>query len=303
MKMNIKQRLHYSPLFNELKTILRWRKLRPLNCYPHGHFYSPIVSRSDVEDYEDRIYEEQSRDTLPDVDMHRSEQLRLLKEFSRFYPELPFPENRTDKHRYYLNNQSYEYTDGIILYSFIRHFKPRRIIEIGSGFSSALMLDTKELFCNDLELTFIEPYSKQMNVLFRQNDKAECRILTEKVQDVPVEEFRRLQENDILFIDSSHVSKTGSDVNYELFRILPALKPGVLIHFHDIFYPFEYPKDWVYLGKNWNEAYLLRALLGYTDKFKIQFFSHYMHSHHAAAFADMPLTYKNPGGNIWIKKM
>jgi len=87
-----------------------------------------------------------------------------------------------------------------------------------------------------------------------------------------------------------------------LNQILPRLKEGVLIHFHDVLYPFEYPKEWVFQGRNWNEDYILRAFLLYNSKFEILLFSDYIHKHHKEAFVDMPLTYKNSGGNLWIEK-
>ncbi len=99
------------------------------------------------------------------------------------------------------------------------------------------------------------------------------------------------------------MSKTGSDVNYILFDILPILNKGVFIHFHDIFYPFEYPKKWVYEGRNWNEDYILKAFLMYNSEFKIRLFSHYLHELHKDTFKDMPLCYKNTGGNIWLEKI
>ena len=115
--------------------------------------------------------------------------------------------------------------------------------------------------------------------------------------------FAQLQENDILFIDSTHVSKLNSDVNRIIFNILPALKKGVLIHFHDIFWPFEYPKTWVKEGRAWNEAYLLRAFLEYNTDFEILFFSHYTHLFNREWIAaNMPLFLNNLGGNIWLRK-
>ena len=122
------------------------------------------------------------------------------------------------------------------------------------------------------------------------------------MQSVALENFKKLKANDILFIDSSHVSKTGSDVNYELFEILPNLASGVLIHIHDMFFPFEYPKEWVYEGRNWNELYMLRAFLNYNQDFDILLFSHYMHEKHEKAFENMPLTYENTGWNLWLQK-
>jgi hypothetical protein len=127
-------------------------------------------------------------------------------------------------------------------------------------------------------------------------------LIEKKVQDLNLEIFEKLNCGDFLFVDSSHVVKTGSDVNYILFEILPRLKSGVLIHFHDIFYPFEYPKDWVFNGWNWNEDYFLRAFLMYNTEFEIKLFSHYLHKHYSDVFKNMPLCYNNYGGNLWIMK-
>jgi predicted O-methyltransferase YrrM len=286
-----------------IRTLIKWRKYNPLSKYPFGHFYSPIVSRAELVELENEIWGEGGQDFIMGINLNLENQLLLLKEFSKYYPEMPFKDEKPDKHRYCFNNGAYAYTDAIVLYSFIRHFKPKRIIEIGSGHSSAVMLDTREAFVNDINITFIEPYPKRLYRLFKDNDRDNCTVLAKKVQNVEISEFQKLQRNDILFIDSSHVSKTGSDVNYEIFKILPALNSGVIIHFHDVFYPFEYPKSWVSEGRNWNEDYLLRAFLSYNDQFEIVLFSDFIHQHHKAAFEEMPLTYKNTGGNLWIRKV
>jgi hypothetical protein len=133
-------------------------------------------------------------------------------------------------------------------------------------------------------------------------DKKSTSIIQSDVQLITLDNFEKLQAGDILFIDSTHVVKTGSDVNYILFEILPLLRSGVFIHFHDVFFPFEYPKEWVYEGRNWNEDYFLRAFLMYNNKFEIRLFCEYIHRHHKVAFKDMPLTYKNTGGNLWLEK-
>lgn len=286
-----------------IRTLVKWGKYKPLSKYPFGHFYSPLVSKSELNELEDQIWEDVAQDFISGINLNHENQLLLLKEFSKYYPEMPFKDEKSDKQRYSFNNGAYAYTDAIILYSFIRHFKPKRIIEIGSGHSSAVMLDTRETFVNNINLTFVEPYPKRLYRIIKDTDRANCTVLETKVQKVGLEQFRELQSNDILFIDSSHVSKTGSDVNYEIFEILPGLNPGVIIHFHDVFYPFEYPKSWVSEGRNWNEDYLLRAFLSYNNNFEILLFSDYIHKHHKAAFEDMPLTYKNTGGNLWIRKI
>ncbi|SHM64622.1 Methyltransferase domain-containing protein [Flavobacterium xanthum] len=185
----------------------------------------------------------------------------------------------------------------------IRHFEPKKIIEVGSGYSSMIMLDTNELFFkNQIDLTFIDPNPERLYSLMKESDKNKTTVIEKDVQIIPLDIFKKLQAGDILFIDSTHVSKTGSDVNYILFEILPILTTGVLIHFHDIFYPFEYPKEWVFNGFNWNEDYILKAFLMYNEKFEIKLFSNYLHKHHKDVFKQIPLFYNDTGANLWLEK-
>jgi len=273
------------------------------SCFPNGHFYSPVIAIDAVKKRESEIWKSRELDGISGIDLRTEEQKKLLLEFSKFYTELPFKSEKQEKLRYQFENGSYSYTDGIILYSMMRRFEPKQIIEIGSGFSSTVLLDTSELFFdNQINLTFIEPYPERLYSLMKEGDKENNNVIVSDVQLVSLSVFEKLNSGDILFVDSTHVSKTGSDVNYILFEILPVLKSGVLIHFHDVFYPFEYPKEWVFQGRNWNEDYILRAFLMYNGKFEIKLFSEYLHKHHKEAFDDMPLCYKNHGGNLWIEK-
>ena len=273
------------------------------SCYPPGHFYSPIISVEDIKSRETEIWPEPLEDKVNGIDLQTNSQLELITQLSKYYPEIPFKDSQSDKLRYWFKNPFYAFTDGIVLHTMIRHLKPERIIEVGSGFSSALMLDTNDLFFdNSIHLTFIEPYPMRLNSLISQKDKANSTIVENVIQKVSLDVFKELQAGDILFIDSTHVSKTGSDVNYILFDILPVLNTGVLIHFHDVFFPFEYPKNWVFKGRNWNEDYFLKAFLMYNINFEIRLFSHYIHALHSDAFKEMPLCYKNTGGNLWIEK-
>ena len=184
------------------------------------------------------------------------------------------------------------------------HFKPQRIIEVGSGFSSAVMLDTNDLFFSkQIALTFIEPHPERLFSLLNDEDKKRHRIITEMVQNVPLETFDTLEANDILFIDSSHVAKVGSDVVHLLTNVLPRLNKGVIIHFHDIFWPFEYPEEWIREGRAWNEAYVLKAFLQFNAAFRILFFNSYLAIHHKEVLAqNFPLMLKNSGGSLWIEK-
>ena len=139
--------------------------------------------------------------------------------------------------------------------------------------------------------------------LIKENDKNLVRLRESKLQDVDLEVFSALNAGDILFIDSSHVCKVNSDVNYIFFKIMPLLKNGVYIHFHDIFYPFEYSKEWIYEGRTWNESYFLRAFLSYNSAFRIVFFTSFMQYFYKNRLENqMPLLMRDIGGSIWIQK-
>nr|WP_259372700.1 class I SAM-dependent methyltransferase [Schlegelella koreensis] len=184
----------------------------------------------------------------------------------------------------------------------MQHVRPRRIIEVGSGHSSAAMLDVDDRFLgSSTEFDFIDPYPERLLGLLRSEDRERCTVHAKPVQDVPLELFDKLEANDILFIDSSHVAKIGSDVVHLLTYVLPRLKRGVLVHVHDIFWPFEYPKMWLMQGRAWNENYMLKAFLQFNDRFRIVFFSSYLAIHHADAIRrHMPRFEKNPAGGIWL---
>lgn len=293
-------------LSQELK---RWR-----TWMPPGHFYSPIPSLAELKQQEQRIFA-QAGPSIAAVDLNVERQLQLLEAFRSYYDDMPFPETATEGFRYYFRNNYFSFADGVTLYCMLRHVRPRRVVEVGSGFSSALMLDTNDRFLDrSIRFTFIEPYPERLESLIWDTDQANTAILRQPVQEVPLSLFGELQAGDILFIDSSHVCKTGSDVNFLIFDVLPALQPGVHVHFHDIFYPFEYPKSWVYEGVAWNEAYMLRAFLQYNDAFRIEFFVSFMTSRmRSQVAASTPLAlesekddislYKDaPGGSIWLVK-
>jgi predicted O-methyltransferase YrrM len=270
---------------------------------PPGDTYSPIPSLAEVGDREKLIYAVPRE--IPGLDLNEAGQLRLFDQLREYYPDQPFPEEKTAGRRYWFRNPAYSYSDAVLLYCLIRHLRPRRIIEVGSGYSSCAILDTNELFFDDsIDCTFIEPAPQLLRSLLRAGDLEKIHLREQRLQEIEGAIFAQLQANDILFVDSSHVSKIDSDVNHLFFRILPLLESGVFIHFHDIFYPFEYPLEWVYEGRAWNETYLLRAFLQYNREFQIQLFNTFIDCFHKEKyFGDMPLVEKNPGGSIWLKKL
>mgnify|MGYP001367840184 CR=1 FL=1 len=271
---------------------------------PSGHFYSPIPNLDDVKKRENIIFDKSSN-KIEGIDLREDVQLLFFEKLAEYYKDMPFGEKKREGLRYFFENTAFSYADGIFLHTIIRHLKPKRIIEVGSGYSSCVTLDTNEIFFNNaIECTFIEPYPQLLESLIKEDDKKNVKIISKNLQEVDLEEFSKLEAGDILFIDSTHVSKIDSDVNYIFFKLLPYLKKGVYIHFHDIFFPFEYPKNWIYEGRAWNEDYLMRAFLQYNNSFEIVFFIDYMQNFHENLIREkMGLALRNGGGGIWIEKV
>ena len=276
---------------------------KKLGFEPPGHYYSPIPSFEEIRKDEKRIFADVPQ-TIPGVELNNDTQLKLLSRFKSYYRDMPFQAEKQADLRYYYDNPAYSYSDGIFLHCMIRELKPRRIIEVGSGFSSCMIMDTNELFFDgSIATTFIEPHPELLMSLLTDADKSRTKTIPCRLQDVDLDEFESLQANDILFIDSTHVSKIDSDVNRIMFDILPRLASGVYIHFHDICFPFEYPKEWVLEGRAWNEAYLLKAFLQFNNSFEVVLMSTYLAKFHAPFLREnLPLCLENPGGSIWIRK-
>jgi methyltransferase family protein len=291
------------PYIGRLRNQIRNAEIRNAGRYPLGHYHSPIPKREDILQYLELMKTDEIE--LPDVDLNRQKQWELLTAFQVFYDDLPFPEKKDQECRYYYDQTWFCYADAIFLYSFLRYRNPKRVVEVGSGFSSAVILDTAGKFLTQQpEITFIDPYPNRLMRLLRPHDEGNIRIIKKKVQEVHIDTFNSLQAGDLLFIDSSHVIKCGSDVQFLMFKVLPRLPIGVFVHFHDVFYPFEYPSEWLLIGRYWNEDYFIRAFLAYNSEWQIYFFNTYV----AFAFRDfllakMPLCLKNTGGSIYIQRV
>src|SRR5690606_7948483 len=243
-----------------------WNKLMGLNdfYFPPGHYYSPLSSREEIDNLNIDYFK--PKDTIPAIALNSDIIKNRLLRYAEYYDEFKTLFCSNSESVFKVNNGYYSYSDAIFLFSVLKEIQPARYFEIGSGYSSILTIQT-DLLClgNNIEKKFIEPYPSDRLLKMLKGDEKKVEVICKKVQDVPLELFERLEANDVLFIDSSHVSKLGSDLNYIIFNILPILKTGVLIHFHDIFYPFEYPQAWVRGNRwhSWNEVYLLRAFLMY----------------------------------------
>ncbi|MCC7418388.1 MAG: class I SAM-dependent methyltransferase [Acidobacteria bacterium] len=209
----------------------------------------------------------------------------------------------------YLNEDEFAANEGLsrvdraILHAMVRSHKPRKIIEIGSGASTRILARAGRLNEADgaaPELTSIDPSPRAARAAARIAGLS--RFIQQKVQAVDPAEFDGC---DLLFVDSSHVAGIGSDVNFEQLELLPRVKPGCLVHFHDILVPGEYWPDWV-LGKRyyWSEQYLLWAFLLFNDTFSVRWASRYMQVRHEEAVAAAFPFYRRTDrlSSFWIQR-
>lgn len=271
--------------------------------WPPGHFYSPLPDIEKIKEEEQKIFGSVPCQ-LPGIDLNTDDQIKLVRQFAQYRDQFPFQKEKQRNLRFFFGNPNFCLGDAFILYSFIRYFQPKRVIEIGSGYSSCLFLDMNEIFCNNqISYTFIDPYPQLFYSLIKKEERENIQMIPEKLEDIDTGIFSSLSNRDILFIDSTHVSKINSDVNHILFRIFPQLNPGVFIHFHDIFYPFEYPREWIYQGRAWNEAYILRAFLQYNKDFNIVFFNSYLGTFYNELLRrELPLLSEHSGSSIWLQR-
>jgi predicted O-methyltransferase YrrM len=249
-------------------------------------FYSPIPN---VGELEPRVFDRVSKCT--GIDFRPEQQKTLLNGFKKYAQEAEFPKN-----------EGLSRADTAILHCFVRHSKPAKVVEIGAGVSTqiiaaALSLNNREGVKS--QFISIEPY---LNDTLRQQFPKDVTLIEKKVQDTNLALF---DDCDLLFIDSSHVSKIDSDVNFEFFEILPRLKPGALIHFHDILLPAEYWRQWIEDAHYfWNEQYLLQAFLMFNSEFRVEWASSYMRLNHGAEIANVFPFFKTTDhiSSFWIRR-
>jgi len=269
---------------------------------PPGHFYSPLPDIHDLEG----VYRTAASKHIQGININEEKQIDLLKRLSDYYTKLPFGDGiRKNDTRYFFNgNEWYSYGDAIILFCMINYIRPQRFIEVGSGYSSTVTLDACEMLGAGTRITLIEPYPNRLLGLLSKKDNPKELLISKHIQDVDPSLFDELNEGDILFIDSSHVVKFASDVQFIFTVVLPRLKPGVIVHFHDIFWPFEYPLEWLKEGCAWNEAYFLRVFLMNNENYEILYFNDFMAQTHGELLRKyLPLSTKNAGCSFWMKKL
>ena len=273
-------------------------------AFPPGHFYSPVVDPATL----DRVRTWPAQPEVLGIDFNdASHRAILLDDFPRFAGDYDYAEvlpDTPDLAAFYTQNTQFSGLDPVVLFVMLRAGRPRRLIEVGSGYSSLLIADVNRRWLDGaLEVTCIEPYPRPF---LEQPVPGLAALVRAPVQEVALSRFEALEAGDILFIDSSHVAKTGSDVNHLYFEVLPRLASGVLVHVHDIFLPHDYPVEWV-IGENrsWNEQYVLRALLQGGSAFEVLFGSAYACTRfptlvvQALARPDGEL---RGGGSFWMRK-
>jgi hypothetical protein len=262
------------------------------------HFYQPIP---DTQTLPESLWNRPSE--LVGIDMNDSVQLDLLrKRFPKFSEEYEaFPTKPTgEPSRFYLNNGLFDGMDALVAYCMVRHFKPRLVIEVGSGFSS-LILGEAAAKNGSSTLICIEPFPQEF---LKRSFPGLHSLIEKKVEDVEIGFFSQLGSGDILFIDSSHTVKIGGDVNYLFLEVLPRLKAGVIVHVHDIFFPFDYRRDWVLDElRFWTEQYLLQAFLTFNSEFEVLMSNSYLSQYYSDNLkAAFPSLSSWGGGSFWMRR-
>jgi hypothetical protein len=268
--------------------------------WPPGHFYSPIPDLDDVRRREAAIFREPD-EPVPGIDLREQPQLALLRDLAAPCAEQPWGDKPRSGLRFGFDNPNFQQGEALVLLGLMRLARPRRVIEIGSGWSSCALLDINERFLGgEVRCTFIEPHPELLRELAPDE---QLDVRAHGVQDVGLELFDELGRDDMLIVDSTHVAKVGSDVNRIVFEVLPRLAPGVLVHVHDVYHGFQYPRKWVYEGRAWNEVYVLRAFLMFNSAWEIVFYSSLLAARRPEAFAaSLPPAAHSPGSSLWLRR-
>lgn len=263
-----------------------------------NHFYQPVP---DILSLNKKIFQDES--PMYGIHMNDDIQLDLLKnklsKYKKEFKSFSLKGNVKD-YEFHLNNLAFDGLDALVYYSIIRTFNPKNIIEVGSGWSTKIAAKAARRIPGN-RLFSIEPYPQGF---LQKGFPGFTKLIARKVQEVPFEFFAQLKKNDILFIDSSHTVKTGGDVNYLIFNILPKLNKGVLVHIHDIFFPDDYPKIWIKKAhKFWNEQYLLQAFLMFNNEFEVIYGNTYMGKRYPEEVKKVFSTVWPHvlGGSFWIR--
>ena len=277
-----------------------------------GHFYSPIPDQSEVELYLDSDQFQRQKARV-DAMLDYGAMADLWRTIAPKAVSFPFEASRD--FRYYGRNGQFLYFDATVLSAMLTMLNPRKVVEIGCGYSSAAMFDTFDRL-DGARLESFVCIDPDMSRLDKLNPPNFVTRLEAKVQSCNLNVFSDLSDGDLLFIDSSHVLKTGSDLHFEYLELLPRLGKGTIVHIHDVFYPFEYPPEWLLKdGRAWNEVYLVDLMLSHGTSWEVVFFNHAMIENAPDVFETSPSVWKRfnefsvpkwqrsiMAGSIWLRK-
>ncbi|MHB8658429.1 MAG: class I SAM-dependent methyltransferase [Solirubrobacteraceae bacterium] len=275
----------------------------PINRFPVGHYYSPMYDSRELAQQREQLWPPSPREAVG-IDWREEAQLELCHLVFAQQQQLEFiDEPSGDQLEYHTSNDQYPPLDAWVLAGMLEHLNPRRMIEVGSGFSTLVSARTnRERLASQMQLTCVEPYPRDF-VLQGIPGVSDLRV--ERIQDTPLALFSELSAGDVLFIDTAHTVKTGGDVVWIFQEIIPRLAPGVYVHIHDVFVPGEYPQAWVMDGWGWNETYLVRAFLSFNAAFEIVWGQQYMLHHHLqelrSAFPGLERSTPS-GAALWIRR-
>lgn len=271
---------------------------RKMGVFPiTAHYYEPLFDMSHVD------LSGRPRD-LPGVDLNHATQIALLEAFDG--GDIPDDWDRPagDDARFSLRNRNFGAGDADLWWHVIRHFKPARIIEVGSGHSTrvarqAIARNTSEQPAYVCDHLCIEPY--EMPWL----EKLGIQIHRQKLENIDPALFATLGQGDMLFIDSSHMIRPGGEVLMEFLQLIPRLAEGVIVHIHDIFTPRDYPARWLQDPRFWNEQYLLEAFLTHNREWEVLLAGNHL-AHEAATELERACRYFRPGehepGSFYIRR-
>jgi hypothetical protein len=276
------------------------------HVWPLGHFYSPVPDTRELSTPagRSRVWPDVPRET-PGIDWRDEAQLALLAELGA-QELLPFAPGPTgDPTEYHEANPNFSPLDAWTLQAMLRHLRPARVVEVGCGWSSLVLARVnRECLGGAADVTCVEPYPPDF--LAGGAVPGLTRLLPTPVQDVPLARFEQLGAGDVLFIDTSHVAKTGGDVQFLYHEVVPRLREGVAIHIHDIFLPRDYPPDWVLGGRAWNEQYLVQSFLAFNAAFEVLLGVAWLCHHHRdallAAVHGGERTVHGGGGSLWLRR-
>lgn len=271
------------------------------------HFYHPVPRYESVDP---KVFD--TAHAMPGVEMDTSAFAARLRVLSPHASECDWPEKAGAPGIYHWSNGNFGYTSALLLHGMLRANRIQRVLEVGGGFSSLVSMAALDANRRDgvADVAFgcVEPFPSDWLRGAISAAKFPAELFAHPAQKAAPALFEQLDENSVLFIDSSHVAKLDSDVNYLFLEMLPRLKPGVWVHVHDVYLPYEYPASH-FFGPNkifWNEQYLLQAMLAGNRDFEVVMPGYFVQRQMQDAFKEAFPSYDagrhRPTSSFWFRR-